>query len=128
MIKGIASKPLFLGVGISILAFVLLIIGVMMVLGNEVTIQNISAFVGFAIIVGVITAVLFKFQLKIAGTMLLLGLGLGYFEMYRAFIAGMDGWGDLIGIISLFMWAIVGLVLGLVLQIGVYLYRRYKQA
>lgn len=120
------NKHVYYGAGAAVASFVLLLLGVLVVLGNEVTGQNYFAYAIFSSAVGIITAVLYKFQFKIAGTFFLLGLVVGYIEMYRAFRSGMDGWGDLIGILSLFMWAIAGLLIGVVFQLGRYLYRKFK--
>lgn len=127
MIKLERKYSIYIGLSVAILSFMFIFIGVRGFLGNEININNIFAFMVFSIVVGIIAFVLVYFTCKIAFICLIIGLILGYFEMYRAFLSPMTGWGDLIGIVSLFMWASVGLGLGLVIQLGVYLYKKFKR-
>lgn len=120
------KQYLFVGLGFSVLSFVLLFIGVSQVLGNTIELPNIIAYLVFSLLVGIVIGSLGYFNLKFAFIFTVLGFIVGFFEMYRAFIAGMTGWGDLIGILSLFMWVIVGLGLGLITQLGFYLYNKNK--
>lgn len=124
--KGEIMKKLMLPLGVGVVSFGLLFIAVKFVLENEITGQNLVAYFGFSIIAALIVFLLNYFNLKIALVTTLLGLAFGFIEMFRSFIAGMAGWGDLIGILALFMWSIAGIVLGLVLQSGYYFYNKNK--
>ncbi len=104
----------------------LLILGVAGVLGNPIDQRNLLAFVGFGIVVGLVTAALMFFRLKIAGPLFGVGLLVGYFEMFRAFFSDMGGWGDLAGIISVLLWPSVGLGVGLILQAAHHLYVKFR--
>lgn len=104
----------------------LILFGVAVVLGNPIDTRNLLAFTGFGVLVGLVTALLVFFRLKIAAAVFLGGLLFGYFEMFRAFFNKMGGWGDLAGILSIFLWPIVGLALGLILQTGSYAYKKWQ--
>lgn len=111
----------------SVVSFTLLFAGVRAVLGNAVSARNIAAFLGFSILIGILASSLTFFRLKLAVITFLAGLAVGFFVMYRSFFNGMTGWGDLVGIISLFTWVIIGLGVGLLIQVGYYLYQKYKK-
>lgn len=108
-----------------LISFILLFIGVRFILGNEVILKNIMAFTIFSLLVGILTSLLIFFKLKIAYLCFWAGLALGFFIMYRTFLGDSSGWEDLIGIISLFTWSLMGLGLGLLGQFGYYLFRKY---
>jgi len=89
--------------------------------------QNYIAYVVFSLIVGIVAAALIYFRLKIAFLSFTAGLILGFFLMFNAFLYNTTGWGDLIGIMNLMMWTILGLVVGLLIQLGYYLYKKFKK-
>ena len=105
--------------------FILLFIGVKVVLGNEVFIENIIAYTIFSVLVSIAASCLVFFKLKFAFAVYIMGLIVGFFEMYRAFLKDMSCWGDLAGIMSLLMWVIIGLVVGLVFQLGYYFSKKH---
>ncbi len=111
----------------AIVSFILLFMGVRAVLGNEVGLRNIVAFLGFSIAVGLVASCLTFFKMRPALIAFLAGLAVGFLMMYRSFLDGTSGWGDLVGIISLLTWVIIGLCAGLLIQLSFYLYRRYKR-
>ncbi len=123
------EKKIFWIVGllIFIISFLMLFIGIRIVLGNELIVRNLLAFMGLSLLTGVIASSLVYFRFKLSFIFFVAGLFIGFFEMYRAFLSDMSGWGDLIGIMSLFMWAITGLGVGLLVQFGRYLYRKLKR-
>lgn len=116
-----------IGLIITILSFVLLYIGIRFVLGNELIFRNLTAFLGFSVVSGLIASMLIFFRFKVTFVLFGIGLIVGFFDMYRAFVSDLSGWGDLIGIMSLFMWSITGLVIGLLIQFGYYLYKKMKR-
>ena len=125
---GLERKQFWLvGLGFSVLSFILLLIGVSQVLGNTIVLANIVAYLVFSLLVGAVIGALGYFSLKLAFSFTVTGLLVGFIEMYRAFIAGLSGWGDLIGILSLFIWVIVGIGIGLTTQLGVDLYKKAKK-
>lgn len=111
----------------AIISFLLLIVGINLVIGNEISTRNILVYIGFSFIAGIITFLLAIFRTKIAFYSFLIGLFIGFFEMYRAFLSEMTGWGDLIGIISLFLWTGVGLIAGLIFQLAHYLIIKHRK-
>ena len=48
-------------------------------------------------------------------------------EMYRLFWQVLDGWGEIIGILSLLIWPVLGLVLGGLIQLLRFLYKKYAK-
>lgn len=125
----ILEKKNFWAVGIIVgmSTFSLLLIGIKVILGNELIARNLLAFIGLSLLTGIIALFLVYFKLKLSAALFIIGLVIGFFEMYRAFLGDMSGWGDLIGIMSLFMWSITGLVVGILVQVGRFLYRKFKK-
>ncbi len=115
------------GLSVAILTFVLLFVGITRVANQEVSSTNMIAYVVFSLLTGSISALFVYFKLTIALISFDLGLIFGFIDMYRSFIRGMDGWGDLLGILALFAWCIGGLVLGLLAQLGYYLFKRFSK-
>ena len=117
---------IIVGIIVAVVSFVLLLVGVKFILSNEILIKNLIAFFILSIIFGGLAGTLFFFKLKIAFPVLIIGIALGFIDMYRIFINGMGGWGDLVGLISLFTWVAIGLIAGLVVQIIYYLIKKMK--
>lgn len=122
------EKKHFLRMGtyVFLVTFLLLVFAVRFILGNPLETQNYIAFLILSSMAGIITSVLIYSQARIAAGFFIFGLGLGFFEMYRVFSRDMAGWGDLIGLISLFMWAVIGLGAGLLIQIGLKIFQRRR--
>lgn len=115
-----------IGLGVAIISLIMLLVGVRTVLGNQLNLKNIIAFIGFSLLAGAIALMLIYFSYKLTFGFFMLGLVIGFFEMYRIFWNGMSGWGDLIGILSLFMWVIIGLGSGILAQLGYYIYKKKR--
>ncbi|KUO63789.1 MAG: hypothetical protein APF84_09215 [Gracilibacter sp. BRH_c7a] len=115
------------GLIVMVISFCMLLVGVKIVLGNELIVRNIVAFLVFSVVTGIIALLLVYFRLNLSLIFFIAGLTIGFFEMYRAFLSDMSGWGDLIGIMSLFMWSITGLGIGILIQFGRYLYTKFKK-
>ncbi|MDF2820448.1 MAG: hypothetical protein K0R15_889 [Clostridiales bacterium] len=126
MIKHNKKRFLLIGFLVAVITFVLLLVGIKYVLNNNLTNENIIAFLVLAIIFGVLSSGLYYYKMWVAFTIFIIGITIGYFEMYRMFINGMGGWGDLTGLMSLFVWATAGFVTGLIIEFLVYLYIKYK--
>lgn len=99
-----------------IITLFLLILGVKYVLGNDLIVRNFIAFAVISILVGTITGALLFYKLKIAYYLFTAGLLIGFIELFRSFISGAQGFGDLIGILSLFIFTALGLVVGLLVE------------
>ncbi|HKM32387.1 MAG TPA: hypothetical protein VJX95_02340 [Oscillospiraceae bacterium] len=113
------------GIVVSLVAFVLLLVAIGIVLQNDVGMDNLLAFLIASVIFGAIAALIFYLRATIALTLYLLGIGAGFVEMYRIFYSKLDGWGDLIGLASLWTWSAIGLIAGVVVQLLYYLYKKY---
>jgi len=109
-------------------SFILIFIGIRFVLGNLVTTRNIMGYIGFSIILGLISTALYLMKPKIAYVTFILGILVGYIAMYRSFMSDLSGWEDLSGLLSLFIWILIGLGVGLFVQLGFYLYNKFKKA
>jgi hypothetical protein len=116
-----------IGLCAAILSFILFAVGMNVYSEMPLSVQNYMAYMVFSLIVGVVAAALIYFRLKIAFLTFSVGLVLGFILMFNAFVYNSTGWGDLIGIINLMMWTILGLVVGLLIQLGIYLYKRFKK-
>jgi len=121
------KKYWIVGLSVAIISFIMLFLGVKGVLAQEVNTQNILVYIGFSVLIGIVTSLLVFFRFKVIFVTFMVGLVVGFFEMYRAFIDGLSGWGDLVGILSLFIWVISGLVTGILAQTGYYLYKRFRK-
>lgn len=116
-----------IGLSIATFSFVMFFIGIKVVLENEVNINNIAALLGFSILVGIIAFFQLYFRFKISFLFFIAGLVFGFIIMYLNFLNTMTGWGDIIGILSLFTWTIIGLGLGLLMQLSYFLYKKIKK-
>lgn len=116
-----------IGLGIAAFSFIMFFIGIKVILGNEININNFVSMLGFSVLTGIIVLFLIYFNLRISFLSFITGLVFGFIIMYLNFMNEMSGWGDLIGILSLFIWTAIGLVLGLLLQLGYFLYGKLKK-
>ncbi len=121
------KNQLLRGLGLFILSFFLLIIGVGLLLGASLQLQNLAVYFVFSILAGFIYLLLSGYQLTIVLFLYMTGLLVGFIEMYRAFWQGLEGWGEIIGILALLIWPTIGIILGVLIQIGVYLYKKYQK-
>ncbi|MDF2586263.1 MAG: hypothetical protein K0S41_104 [Anaerocolumna sp.] len=120
------KKCFLVGVIVALISFALLFLGVRFILLDEILFKNIVAYIVQSVILGGIATILLLLQFKIAFTCFLSGVIIGFLYMYGAFLDGMNGWADLAGIISLFTWEIFGLAAGLIIQLIVYIYKKFK--
>lgn len=111
---------------VAILSFTLLYLGIKYLLGNPVNLQNIAAYVILSLIFGAVSSVLYLLQLKIMCFVFVLGLFVGYLDMFRTFLGSRSGWEDLAGLLSLFTWMAIGLCAGTVLQFLSYCYHKIR--
>lgn len=116
-----------IGIGVATLSLIALLIGVGVVLGNEIDFNNLMAYIGFSLLVGFIVYLSLYFNFTIVQLFFGIGLLIGFIEMYRIFLDEMSGWGDLIGLLSLFTITLLGLGIGIISQFGLYLYRKFTK-
>jgi apolipoprotein N-acyltransferase len=98
-----------------------------MILQQTLDMQNIFAYVLLSVTFGGLAGAFYALELKAAFTLFMTGLIVGFFSMYWQFIAGMDGWGDLTGVLSLFIYAGIGLAAGLVAQLAWYIIQKVRR-
>ncbi|KXH87096.1 hypothetical protein [Sporosarcina sp. HYO08] len=115
-----------IGLFTGLISFVLLIVSVRNVLDQTLVWKNYLAFGVFGLIVGTVAFLLLFYGLKIAFWIFMPALVLGFLELFRNFIFVDNGFGDLIGILSLFLFSTFGLVLALGVQFVVKLMRKNK--
>lgn len=115
-----------IGISIMVLSFIALFSGVRFVLNRGIQPYNIIAYLILSLILGAISSALYLFKLKIINAFYLLGVFIGFLEMYRAFLSNLSGWEDLAGFMSLFLWMGVGLTVGALGQIGRYFYVKFR--
>ena len=115
------------GLIIAVINFLLLIIGVRLLLSNDLLLQNIIAYVILSLILGGITAALLYFNLKMAVIIFQAGMIIGFFNLYAMFIKDSGGWGDLAGFMSYLAWLIIGIISGLLVQLILLLYQKGKR-
>ncbi|TQR13305.1 hypothetical protein [Psychrobacillus soli] len=114
-------------VGIMIvLSMFLLILGVKYVLGQDLVIMNFVAFAAFSVAVGVIAGALLMYKLHKGFYIFAIGLAIGFIELFRSFLVGTEEFGDLVGILSLFIFTSFGLVIGLIVEGILYLMKKNK--
>lgn len=112
------------GIFTGIVTFVLLVVGLRNILGQDVQILNFVAFVVFSLIIGIAFAAMLFYKLKIALPIFGIGYIAGFFDMFRSFIQDINGQGDAIGILSLFIFTSFGLGLGLIVEFIVRLIKK----
>ncbi|MBD7944306.1 MULTISPECIES: hypothetical protein [Psychrobacillus] len=102
----------------------LLILGVRYVLGQDLVVMNFIAFAAFSIVTGVIAGAMLFYNLHKAFYLFTFGLAIGFIDLFRSFIINTGGNGDLLGILSLFIFTAFGLVLGMIVEAIFYLIKK----
>ncbi len=120
------SKLWKIGFFTGLTSFVLLILGVRTVLGQELEWKNYLAFGIFGLIVGIFSSLLLFYKLKIAFRIFMIAVVLGFAELFRSFFMNTGGFGDLAGILSLFIITSFGLGIAFMVQAVVMLTRKNK--
>lgn len=116
------------GIVAGLSTFVLLIVGVRHVLGHEIEILNFIAFTVFGLIIGISCSALLFYKLRIAFTIFGVALIIAFFDMFRSYILDVNGQGDIIGTLSLFIITSFGLALALIVQFTVRLLTKNREA
>lgn len=120
------SKLWKIGFFTGLTSFVLLILGVRTVLGQELEWKNYLAFGIFGLIVGIFSSLLLFYKFKIAFRIFMVAVVLGFAELFRSFIMNTGGFGDLAGILSLFIITSFGLGIAFMVQAVVMLTQKNK--
>ncbi len=120
-------KSIITGLIVAAISFVLMYTGIRFINNTELITENIVYYVLFSLMLGGISAVFHFYRLKYALIFFIAGIAIGYFEMFRRFMDNLDGWGDLAGILSLFMLISAGLFAGIIVQTIHHFYKKYKK-
>ncbi len=111
---------------VTIISFLFFFLGIKFILESQITVQNVIAYIIVSLLFGAISSCLYLLKLKIACAALIVGIIVGFFEMYRMFFNDLNGWGDLVGLMSLFTWMAIGLCAGTIGQFGYFLYKKLR--
>lgn len=114
------------GLVTGISSFVLLVVGLRNVLGQDVEVMNFIAFVIFGLIIGISFAAILFYELMIAFTIFGIAMIIAFFDMFRSFITDINGQGDAIGMLSLFIISSFGLMLALIVEFIVKFIKKNK--
>ena len=106
--------------------FVLLVVGLRNVLGIDIEILTFVAFAVFGLIIGIACASLLFYKLRVAFPIFCVALIIAFFDMFRSYIQDINGQGDLLGILSLFIITSFGLGISLIVQFIVTLIKKNK--
>ena len=109
-----------------VISFGLLWIGMKIILDQTVNLSAILAYVLLSLVFGGLSGAFYALDFKAAFTLFSAGLIIGFFSMFWQFIAGMDGWGDLTGLLSLFFCAGIGLAAGVLVQLLWYIIQKAR--
>jgi len=113
---------------VALFSFILIFIAVRFVLDKTIYAQNIFGYITFSMILGLVSTALYLMKPKIAYVIFNLVILAGYVAMYLTFMSDLSGWEDLSGLLSLFIWILIGLGVGLLVQLGFYLYKKIKKS
>lgn len=111
----------------SIVTFASFYIGVAVLLGNDVLLENIIAFVVFSLLVGLIAIGLLFLKRMIGFTIFSISFVFSFGYMLYTFATDMTGWEGLIGLIQMMMILGAGIVVALLAELIVYLIYRKKE-
>lgn len=106
--------------------FALLVVGLRNVLGIDIKILTFVAFAVFGLIIGIACAAMLFYKLNIAFPIFCVALIIAFFDMFRSYILDINGQGDLLGILSLFIISSFGLGISLIVQFIVTLIIKFK--
>ncbi|MDW0117083.1 hypothetical protein QTL97_09060 [Sporosarcina thermotolerans] len=107
-------------------SFCLLILGIRTILGTDLVLKNYFTFGVFSLTVGILAASLLFYKFKIAFRIFMAALILGFAEFFRSFLMDKNGFGDLIGILSLFIITTFGFGIAVIVQFIVIAIRKMK--
>lgn len=104
------------GAANTLLSFILLYVGVNSILNTPITMNIIFAFVLLSLVFGVLTGAFYAIEYYITFGLFVAGILAGFFMMYNQFMTSPNGWGDLAGLLYLYILAGIGLAVGLAIE------------
>ncbi len=123
------SKKYFVWVGLvfAVLAFLAFYIGVAVILGKEILPENVLAFAIFSSLSGIIASIFVYLQRKFGFIIYAIGFVAGFISMLYSFSIGMDGWGDLIGLIQMMFILAISLGVAIVVETIIFVVDKSKK-
>jgi hypothetical protein len=109
------------------ISFISVFFGLKVISGSLLSVQNTMLLLGFCIILGLVSSLFDKLNLRTAYCFFTTGLLIGLVEMLNTFHKDLNGWEDLSALASLFIWIVIGLCSGLLLQFILYLYGKFRR-
>ncbi|WP_165767449.1 hypothetical protein [Tetzosporium hominis] len=94
----------------------LLLLGVGIVLDQPLTTSNVVTIIAYGLAAGLFAGALAFLNLRKGVFIFLIGLAIGFFEMFRSFLFSSGEFGDLAGLLSLFIFTAFGLVLAVIVE------------
>ena len=122
----ITVSSILIGLVIAVLSFINMYVSVRYVLLNSIDINNLIAHIVLSLVLGIIGGIFFYFRFWLAFYIYIICTAVGFIQMYRMFLSGIDGWGDLAGFLSLLTWIIIGFIVGIGVQFFMFLFKRLK--
>ena len=116
----LTKQSLIIALAFSILTFILFYLGVSSILKQDITSQNLLAYLVFSLLVGLIVGVLRSLKHRYGFYIFIVAYLLGMGSMMYSFSLELSGWGDLIGLLQMFMIVGGGSVLALIVEIILY--------
>ncbi|OZS78697.1 hypothetical protein CF394_03930 [Tetzosporium hominis] len=105
-----------LGVLVMSITLFLLLLGVGIVLDQPLTTSNVVTIIAYGLAAGLFAGALAFLNLRKGVFIFLIGLAIGFFEMFRSFLFSSGEFGDLAGLLSLFIFTAFGLVLAVIVE------------
>lgn len=124
---GLAGISIIIGVVITVLSFISIFTSVRFILENPISTSNFIAYIVLSLVLGMISGIFYYFKFQMAFIVFITGILIGFIQMFRMFINGLDGWGDLAGFLSLLTWIIIGFILGIAMQFFQFLCKKFRK-
>ena len=105
-----------LGVIVMSITLFLLLFGVGVILDQELATSNIVTIIAYGLAAGLFSGALAFLGLKVGFIVFVVGLAIGFIEMFRSFLFTQGEFGELAGLLSLFIFTALGLVLGVTIE------------
>lgn len=122
----IRKSAIKIGVIFSLLSYILLYVAIHNVLGQTLILQNYIAYFIFSIIIGLITAGFASSKSFLGLIVFTISYIIGFSLMIYSFMSDLTGWQDLVGLLQMMLTLLIGLVLGIVVQIVQHFYLKHK--
>lgn len=118
----------YIGLLFAVMTFILFYVAISFALKQEITIQNYIAYFVFSLLVGLIVMIFAKMKHNLGLIIFNVSYFLAFGVMIYSFMSDLSGWQDLAGILQMMFTLGIGLALGLVAQLVLYLIDRRKKS